>query len=131
MSSTKELKQLLTKLIPMMRAACSAPELDTAQLDTARRAFLKVLDGEIPIERVEEIAMLACKQTHGEYKRVPAAGDLLYLYNTIAFEESRRELLLRKHKCSACGGEKTIVVYSPELETDIKVPCPFHKQEQS
>lgn len=128
-STPSQFSDALNEAILLSRAACSLPPLGTSELKAVREAWSAVLAGQIPAGRVLELTTLALRGMP-EGKRALGAPDVLHLWRKVRAEEADRKRVLEAKPCHACGSKLVIVIWSPDAQKNIAVPCPFHAKEQ-
>lgn len=119
----------LTEMIPVMRAACSLPPLNTAELKSVREAWTLVLEKTVPHNRVKEMftyLLQTPRDANDKRSRVIGAPDIRDLWFKIHAEEQDRVRVLSNKVCTACSGTLVINLYSPKEGCDTVVKCPFH-----
>lgn len=128
----------LSEMIPLMRAAYSLPPLATGELREVVTAWRTVLLNVVPATRIKEMFILAMQQpvdwTAAKNlikPRAVSAPELIVLWQKVCAEQRDKVQLNDNKVCKACDGKKEIIVYSPKLQCDITVQCPFHVTTQS
>lgn len=113
-----------------MRAACSLPPLNTSEMKSVREAWTLVLEKTVPAHRVKEMFTLLLqtpRDANDKRSRVIGAPDIRDLWFRIHGEEQDSVRVLTARVCTACGGKLKVEIWSPELEQNITVQCPYHK----
>jgi hypothetical protein len=128
------------ELITKSRAAFALPPLSTEELDIARKVWYRVLQPEIPLNRLEETLFEVIRArssqntatTSGRYapiSRAVHARDVLIHWreaNYASAEKNRLKQILGQKVCCTCNDTGYITLYSPDTKQDVKKPCPFH-----
>jgi hypothetical protein len=136
-AEVSQLNVVLGEMIPMMRAAYSLPALSKEELREVVTAWRTVLLNVVPAIRVKEMFMLAMQQPVNLSAasvlkpRAVSAPELIVLWQKVCAEQRDKVQFNDNKVCKACDGKKEIVAYSPKLQCDITVRCPFHVTTQS
>jgi hypothetical protein len=106
------------RLIIKIRLVCSLPPLETIDLAAAAEAFCEVLNGVVPVERLNECYLYAVRHRTSTYPL--AATEIIEAWRAILSDE-----VSKRRACHLCDGSGYAMVRDPDNhEQDIQKECP-------